>query len=169
MERLQESVIAARRRAWFQAARALGLSDEDQRAIVSAHLPQEAEVICTPDGEISRASLFESREGFNSAMEHLANLAAKRLKGKRSYDGRGAGSRISAAQIKYVRDLGRRLGWDERGEEDLDYRLQTFAARQCGQGGGVRLWESLTRRDARKLIDGLKRMAERAASKREEK
>ena len=157
-----EEIVKARRKAWYRSVAMLGLTEDEQRVIVAAHLPDHDRVIPTADGEISRNSIFESAEGFKSAMARLNEMVGSRVKSHRAIDGKkGWNNPASDDQMRYMKDLARIIGWNERSEDDMKGRLESFAARQCGQGGGVRMLHTLNRRDARKVIDGLKRMVER--------
>lgn len=70
---------------------------------------------------------------------------------------RGAAAFLTPKQADYVAGLEQQLGWDWGGSPFGSPQLQAFVRRQLGVGDGVHTKiESLRRRQATKLITGLK-------------
>lgn len=157
----RDTIEASRRRTWYTLCAELGIDEQSQRVIVARFLPQDASLVPTQNGEVSRNSIFRSDAGFRQAMRYLENLKNSRIRKHQARDGNPAEFRISERQLNYMLDLGKVLRWDENGEEDLRFRLQKFCAKMCSQAEGIRLFDSLTRKDVRVVIEALKSMAKR--------
>ena len=158
------SLPAHRRRIWFASCKELGLSDDDQQAIAAGVIPEKYPGKFKSDGSVSRQPLFENNRLWLKANAHLKRLRGKRVKSHRRHDGSRSVSATSR-QLVYARDLARQLGWGVNGEDELDYRLGRFAARQLGDGkGSVRMLSHCTASDLHKIIEGLKSMLARSSS-----
>jgi len=153
-------VIKQRRHRWFGYCRELGLDESLQRDIADSIIPDNHPgKFC--NGDVSRKPLFKSAKLFNQAVLRLLTMLRNRQESHRRTDGKK--SRFaSTRQLDYIRELARRLKWNEDDEESMEYRLERFAAVKTGSRAklcnSVRPLDTLTGRQASNIIRGLQAM-----------
>jgi hypothetical protein len=151
-------IIAARRRCFFSVCNARALDNDTQMLIADRFIPEDH-----PDrwdkstGALSRKAIFSDGRIFFEVMQHLSPDQKSVRKDLHAPDDLASRSMYGQAF-----KLARRLGWDERGDDDLRFRLQKFASRQLSNSSGIIfLFEALTSSQLSKVIEGLKAMAKR--------
>lgn len=158
---MNSDVIEQRRRRWFGYCRELGLNDSLQRDIADSIIPDDYPGKFTDNGEVSRKPLFESAKQFNQAVLRLLTMFHYRQKSHRRTNGKKSHF-ASARQLDYIRELARRLKWNEYGEENMIYRLERFAAIKTSSRAkprnAIRSLNTLTGRQASNIIRALKAM-----------
>jgi hypothetical protein len=157
-----KDAIATRRRTWFRMCDQLGISAENQAVIADACIPESCSTKYNQNGEVSRKALFENPQYWSYAFDHLRKIESSRRKSKKRIDG-SKSKKASARQKAEIFRLARELGWDSGGDDNLEFRVMRFAARQTGTGDPrtVHPLNFLTSSQASKVIQGLKVQVDR--------
>ncbi|MDP8228172.1 MAG: DUF1018 domain-containing protein [Candidatus Electryoneaceae bacterium] len=155
-------IISHRRRQWFYECGQLGIDEENQRVIADRIIPDNHPQKCDADGQVSRRLLFSETKLWNQAIKYLNDLQQKAPKSRKDHRRRGRSQRpagVTSSQLSYLRHMARELGWDDRGEDDMDFRLGRYANRILRDAPRVeRNIEWLSSSQASKIIQGLKSM-----------
>jgi len=152
-----QSLIDYRRRVFFYRCNELGIDEIQQRKIADSIIPDNYPGKFTDNGEVSRKPIFTNARFANRAVKHLEGIRQYRSKSHRRTDGTKS-RKVSKRQFEYVLNLGRKLGWNEHGEEDMKVRIGKFASSRVFNDSPqtIRMLEAMSSKQMSDLIRGMK-------------